>query len=229
VKHRCVDHSELAGIARLPEDDPRRREIDECPRCTARLVQYREFMTGQVPPGGDAEGADAHLAGFMNDVFDRQLGGSGTTPDAPERTGFFDWLGRLFAPRPALAGAAVLIVAIAAVVIWQPWTSDPRVVRNDDSSRRQPATIVTLPNSVSGDGSVLLSWRPVAGADGYQIRIRTQELAELAVFGPNPDTSFTLNRDLLPAGAPETVWWEVVATRGGDEIARSLPSVLELP
>jgi hypothetical protein len=227
MKHKCVDHSELAAISRLPRDDPRRQEIDECPRCTARLAQFQEFMAGHVPPEGDAEAADAHLAGFMNEVFDQKLAGEEPSPGTQERTGFFEWLGRLLSPRPALAGAAALIVVIAAVAIWRPWTADQPVLRSDDPAGHD--TVVTRPYAVATDGSILLSWEPVEYADGYRVRIRTQELAELAVFGPIPATSYTLERGSLPAGAPDAVWWEVIATRGGDEIARSQPSVVRFP
>jgi hypothetical protein len=229
MNHRCVEHSELAAISRLPEDDPRRREADECPRCAARLAQYVEFMDGFVPPEGDMEGADARLAEFMDDVFDRQLSGAGSAPETPERTGFFDWLGRLLLPRPALAGAAVLLVVVVAVTVWKPWSTDPPVLRNDVPAGQETAAVVTLPPSTADDGSLVLSWEPLEGADGYRIRIRSQELAELAVFGPIPGTSFTLDSGLLPPDAPDTVWWEVIATSGGDEIARSNPAAVQLP
>ncbi len=51
---RCPSVVEIVELARLPEDDPRRIHLRECPRCRAVLISYRSFMdagAAEATPG----------------------------------------------------------------------------------------------------------------------------------------------------------------------------------
>ena len=44
MSHRCFDEDELAAICDLPPDDPRRREVETCPRCDSLLRAMSAFL-----------------------------------------------------------------------------------------------------------------------------------------------------------------------------------------
>ncbi|MCB9513646.1 MAG: hypothetical protein H6694_04950 [Candidatus Latescibacteria bacterium] len=45
----CPTVEVLADLAALPADDPRRRHVQDCPRCRARLLDYQDFLAGGAP------------------------------------------------------------------------------------------------------------------------------------------------------------------------------------
>lgn len=239
MTHRCIEPERAAEILALPEKDPRRIEAEGCPRCAAILLEYAEFMSGEAPPDADMEGADRRLAAYVDRLIEERMpAGAGGSPQKlaggahEDRAGDGSgegaggWLRRLLAPHPALAAAAVLAVAVITIAVWRPWTPGERVLRGDEPAELR---ITTLAPAVSPDGSVTLSWLPVDGADEYIVEIRSGRLDELAVLGPVTETAVTFARGDLPGGARGTVLWRVRALRGGDKIAASPPTSLELP
>ena len=230
MEHKCLELDEIAAAAKLLLTDPRRRQLEECPRCSSQLLLYQQFMSAEAPEEADLAGADAHLADFMSEAIDRRAASPDTSSgDAPAWAGLKAWFGRLLAPSPALAGAAALLVVVMALAVWRPWTADQPVFRKDVSTPPGSRLLITESPEEQPDGSVRLAWQPVPGADSYQLLFRTPELAELAVFGPMTEISFILNRSQFPPDSPDLVLWQVSALRGGDEIARSRPASLKLP
>lgn len=224
MKQNCIDIDQIATVLKLPPDDPRRRHLDECPRCASRSLMYRRFLAGEPVPGADPASADAHLAAVMKAAIDRR-----STEDAGrERGGFLARATRAWFGRAAWAGAAVAVVVTVAVMWWKPWTTQETVFRGDKTPPGVQQLLLEAPETVA-DGGVRLTWHAVDGADSYVVRFRTPELDEIALLGPTADTSLVIFRSTLPQGTPPVVLWRVVALQNGDQIRRSRPASLELP
>jgi hypothetical protein len=224
MKQNCIEIDQIANVLKLSPDDPRRRHLDECPRCASRSLMYRRFLAGEPVPGADPASADAHLAAVMKAAID----GRSQADDGRERGGFLARATRAWLGRAALAGAAVAVAVVVAVTWWKPWTTPETVLRGDKTS----LGVQQLPLEASqmvADGGVRLTWRSVDGADSYIIRLRTPELDEIALLGPTTDTSLVIHRSTLPPETPSVILWRVIARQNGDEIRRSRPASLELP
>ncbi len=231
---RCYAMEELGTVAALPPDDARRGHLETCPRCRALLAAYRDFMAAEaVPEGADPERADRQLS----EMLERELAGGtpgadarvvrapgGFRPPVPrigERLGAW-W--RASALRPALAVAAVLIVAGVVYL-------SPAVRRAPETPvlRGGPADSLATPRSFALEPprptaeAVELSWVAVTGAEAYQVILYSADLAELKPLPPVPTTRMVLRRDDLPVGLARgtPVFWRVLAFQGGEEIARS--------
>jgi hypothetical protein len=76
-----------------------------------------------------------------------------------------------------------------------------------------------------------MRWHVVPNADSYRVHLVGADLADLARFGPVPDTRLSLRPDQIPRNlsSGEVIGWEVVALRSGQEIARSPVSALRIP
>ena len=44
MKERCIEIEQLDALLRLDAASPRRRHVEECPRCRALLAVYQEFL-----------------------------------------------------------------------------------------------------------------------------------------------------------------------------------------
>src|SRR4051812_47241466 len=78
---QCIDEQELGDVLALPQSDPQRRHVDECPRCRALAVSYRDFLdpaSEEALSYGSAE--DRQLTEFRE-----RLTGSAPTPDPAVR------------------------------------------------------------------------------------------------------------------------------------------------
>jgi hypothetical protein len=224
MKQNCIELDQIATVMKLGSDDPRRRHLEECPRCASRMLLYERFLASEELPGADTASADAHLAAVMKAAIER-----GSTPDVePERGGFLARVTRALFVSPAWAGAAVVVVLALAVVWWQPWETEEVVFRGDKSIPGVEQLLLEAPVTLE-DGGVRLTWHSVEAADSYLIRFRTPDLDEIALLGPIADTSLVIDRSELPPGSPPVILWRVVALLNGDEIHRSRPASLELP
>lgn len=218
---RCIEPEEIATVLGLPPDDSRRRHLEECPRCASRLLLYQRFLSAAEAPGADSEGADLKLEAAMREAIYGAAASAEPAPPSLARR-----RSRANAWRPVWAAAAALIV-IAAALWWRPWSPDRTMLRSGEEGTGVRAVRLLEPERLD-HGAIRLSWRSLNGADGYVIRIRDLDLEEIARFGPLPDTTFVLQRSMLPPGTGSPVLWRVIALRSGDEIGRSGPASLEL-
>jgi len=220
----CYQVEALEDIAGLREGDPRLTHLADCPRCRARLAQYRSFMAAEAPPGADPDDAQRRLAEVVA-VSGQAQANDGRTGG---RGGLLSWLS-LPALRPALALAVVLVVALG---IWRvadlagPREGAERVLRGEGPRQGEafePMAVGALPG-----GRVRLSWRAVEGADSYVVVLHAGDLAETARLDPVTGTELDLDPGRLEAhgAGRQPVSWTVVALSGGDPIARSLAAPL---
>jgi hypothetical protein len=222
----CVDVEEIEELLALSDDDPRRRHLDECPRCNAILTSYLAFLEADDAAGAAPADAESRLAGFLETV-------TGHSPARPTETvpgndGFISKLTRALFLRPVWAAAAMVVVT-AGVLWWSPWSQQERVLR--DAPQGVPGTGTPLDlhtPQIQPGGVVLLTWEPLEGADAYQVRLYGEDLAEIVRFQPTGEPSLSVDRSMLPEDTPAVVLWRVAALQSGDEIAISEPAPLQI-
>ena len=218
----CFQVEQLEAVAAWPDGDPRRRHLDGCARCRARLAEYRAFVAPpDVPEHARLEEADARLAAML----ERELAVAPHPARAAVAARSAPWWSRLFAPpsRPAW-GLALTVLVIVAGGAW--WASRPGT-----SVMRGARVRAGLETHASvSDSAVVLTWKPVEGAERYQVRFYSTDLAELATLSA-PATRLDLRHGALPDPLPGgvTVLWQVAALRGGDTIATSRTRSVVLP
>lgn len=229
----CYPVEALAEIDRLAAEDLQRRHLADCPRCRARLAEYRSFVAAVAPPGAEPDDADRLLTAFLI----RAAAGEGT---APEAGGAAEPAVRLPAGRPrrprpvpfwrpALAAAAVIVGVLG---IWRVvdtgWPEGgERVLRGD--SPAPAAAPILQPVSALPDGRWQLAWSAVEGADGYTVVLHAADLTEVSRLEAGTRTTLALDRPLpasSPAGRAPSLW-RVVGRRGGDTLASSALAPLE--
>jgi hypothetical protein len=220
---RCIEPESIEKVLRLPHDSPRRRHLEECPRCSSILLLYRSFMAGEEAPGSNPIDADVRLEAFMRDAI-----ASGTATGVKKDRSRMSRFAGTFSSRPALAAAASVLI-IAAVLWWSPWSGQAPVLRGGGDAPPAPRPVSLLAPKTMDDGAVVLSWLSLEGADAYIVRIRNSDLDEIASFGPAPDTVLVLKKSMLPEETEATVFWRVIALAKGDETGRSAPSSIDLP
>lgn len=210
----CIPMEALGTLDALGPEDPARRHVEHCARCSAMLVAYREFVRADAPGRALVHDADTRLAAFIAERIEG-VPGVKTAAGAPRRP-----RGRWFEmPTFRFAAAAAAIVLIGVTVTrLLPRSSDEVVLRGDPHVVFSLEAPRTLP-----DGVIELKWAPVADADAYQVTILGIDLSEVLRVPATSDTRVTLNPGALPADATR---WQVSALREGGVIAESLPEVL---
>jgi hypothetical protein len=241
---RCFDQDEIADVLDLEPGDPRRRHLEECPRCQALAMVFTEFMRDRsVPPGSDLEDANAQLL----TAFEKEQGKEQSVGLAPEgmpasrgvvqhRTPWAQILPWLHAAgrRPVLAAAVVVLVAGTVYVSIERHSGSerPDVLRGAPPAPSTAAATSArlLPVEMDPAGNRVLRWRRVLGADAYQVRFFGADLSDFARIGPLADTLLVLSPGVLPAGsvAGATAGWQVVALQGGCELGVSPPGTVQL-
>ncbi len=206
----CIPMEALGTLDALGPDDPRRRHTEQCARCSAMLVAYREFLRADAPRHAQVGEADARLAAFIKE----RIEGVEATAGAPRKP-----RGRWFEmPTFRFGAAAAVMVVIAGVVVQQRQGSDEPVVRGD------ARTVVTLGAArVLSDGAVALSWTSVPDADSYQVVLLRDDLSEVMRLPATGEESALIDRGSLPADATR---WQVAAFREGAVAAESTPEAL---
>ena len=242
----CVPIEALEALLALPAGDAKRRHVESCPRCRARLLALAEFVSApaDVPEALLAE-ADAHLAKVMR----RELAldpvaapiapaapiasvasGATSAPGAPA-------VRERIAPRWRMpwawvgAGVAFATVAFLSVrAIEDRLTDAPPVLRG------APERTLAAPEGLraeAGTGDVTLTWSPSAGAEDYQVTVYAADLTEIVRLPPSADTTVVVTRaDLPPSTAGKTgasAFWRVTARAKGDPLGVSTPGTLRLP
>jgi hypothetical protein len=219
----CFSAEELARVLEVDPGDPRRRHLDECPRCRARLRAFQTFMAPpDVPEGADPRDAQRRLDAVVD-----ALGKEPARPRAVRgRSSLPEWLtGPVW--RPALAAAAVLVVASVLVA-----TLTPRrelVLRGlpGDGAR---AELRLEAARVTGVGTEL-RWSPVPGEVRYRVDLFGSDLREIARLAPTPETRLVVTRSMVPDGvvAGTTLLWRVTALTDSGLVAVSPVGSLRAP
>ncbi len=236
---RCFNEDEIADVLALDEGDPRKQHLETCAKCRALALVYLEFMQDRsIPAGSDPAGANRRL---QSAFIDAQASGSAsrdlskaraTARSGPPWERFISWL-PLTLRRPALAAAAVVLLASAAYVGIGPRLAGerPGALRGTPSPPEGSASSAwLLPVEADPSGHPLLRWRRVPGADAYEVRLFGADLSDFARLGPLSDTLLVLRPGVLPPeAAPRgTAGWQVVALQGGLEMAVSSPGTVTL-
>jgi hypothetical protein len=246
VIDRCPPVETLPEIAILPLDgekvDPRRRHLEHCPRCQARLADYRDFMAGGTPcPPRELHAAMAALDATLRTAGGRDaaLGaaGDGAAGDraAAHRAG--DPRARVLHPvfgHPlarvgfALAALFLLLVALDAL----PERPRQREIRlRAGEGRPSAAALVLEAPRLLADGSLELAWQALPGADDYRLRLLRPDLSLLAERPCGEATHVRLAGSEFAAlrTAGGVLVWQVEAWAGGDPLAISPPATFPLP
>jgi hypothetical protein len=226
---KCLSLDELKTVQSHPVDEPRRRHFDRCPRCRARFASYHDFLEPAAPAiGSRPREADAHLAATLDrEIYGDPADEQGSLPkDEPEQEGL---LGRFLQSlwRPALRpfwAVGIVVLAVFGIRGVRDWQAD----QGDRIILRQGPGVTAVAVEVEGveirpDGTVLLSWTSVADADRYQVSLLGSELLELHRLDAGLETSIAVSTDVLSelGNLDRTLFWQVHAFRGGDEIASS--------
>jgi hypothetical protein len=225
MTNHCVDVEQIEGLLALSDDDPRRRHLDQCPRCKPILTSYLAFLEADATAGADPAEAESRLAGYLETV-------TGHSPDRRTETvtgndGFISKLTRALFLRPAWAAAALVVVA-AGILWWSPWSQPQRVLRDAPQGVPGAGTALDLHTpQIQTGGVILLTWEPLEGADAYQVRLYGEDLAEIVRFHPTGAPSLSVDPSTLPGDTPAVVLWRVAALQGGDEISISEPAPLQ--
>jgi len=220
LKSSCIEIDRIGDVLDMPADQPERLHLESCPRCRNLARAYSAFMSAESPSGARAEAARVHLA----EVIRRAAGDAAPRVPAPRPRGLSFWRMR----RAHLGFAAVVVVVLAAVAVWQNRVPDAPVLRTGSVGASDAFAL--LPAEVKPDGTVHLSWQPAPRAERYEIRVYGPELDEIYRHTPVTETAVVLRLSDLPvaAGAPGLVW-RVYALRGGDVVETSRPGSIPLP
>jgi hypothetical protein len=224
---QCCDPAEVGRLLDLPPTDPRRRHLDECPRCRSLALSYGDFVApGPVPSGARPSEAASTLSAALSAAMASPL-----PPALRERRAlrFSRWLQGVLTPpalKPALAAAAVVIVAGAVVVGYLSRTPSAPVLRGQAG-----VALALAPLERGPEGTIRLRWQPLAGAESYQVRLYSTALVEVARLEPTTETTMLVSRDAVPDSLPSgsTVLCRVAGLRGGNDIALSPVGTLRVP
>jgi hypothetical protein len=202
---RCLELEDIADLASLPEDDPRRRHVAECPRCRTLARRFRDFLApAPLPPEADAEAAGRMLRRRLSTALP-ELAPALEADDraahdraATARPGRGDRRG-LPVARPLLAVAAVLVACLGLLAVRNqltqpdaPASLERSILRGEDL---RPAA---LELAATGQGLDLL-WGQPADTDASQAVFFDGNLDEIARFPVGTDGAHHLSR--VPTGA----------------------------
>jgi hypothetical protein len=208
----CIEAEALDAVLALPESDPRRAHLRGCPRCHALAESYAMFMAPADSHAAHADDADRAFDALRANL----LAGSSASAPSLRRSTWRDW----FAPalRPAWALAALTILAGGALLLPRLQSSAPsHVLRGADNAP------MTLSPPAAQDGGVKLAWKAYPTADAYTVVFYSPALEELGRVDAGAQPVFVVPAARLPQAYAQggAVLYRVIASRGGDEIARS--------
>ncbi len=233
VVDRCPPADLLPDIALLPlggdAEDPQRRHLDGCPRCQARLADYRDFMAAAMPvPPREVAAAMAALDAGLRSA----NAGEASLPAPAERRG------RILHPsfahplaRVAFALAALFLLLVALDALPErPQRREIRLRAEQVPPAPGSGLVLDAPRFLP-DGALELSWQALPGADEYRLRLLAVDLALLAERGVGTATQLHLAATELAAlrAAGAILVWQVEARAGGDPLAISTPAAIPLP
>jgi hypothetical protein len=217
VEAQCLEVDRIAAVLDLPPDHPERRHAESCPRCTALVDSYRAFVEAEPVEGSGLEQTRGDLDAHIRSQAERWM------PDTRVQSHSV-WWRTLLRPAPILAAGVVLVAA----AWWFARAPEESVTRGDVPAEQ---SIVLHEAQANADGSIVLSWDAVTGADRYRVRIYGPDFHEVYQSADVTATSLTIARDALPAELPRPadLTWEVQARFGTDVIGVSTPGSIRLP
>jgi hypothetical protein len=246
MTERHIPDDELGLVLDLDPADPRRGHLDRCPRCYARMAEYRDFVAAQPGAPGARLGEARERLG---EALEREIAGGAAERGTGRavRAGGGDeprpapWLDRVtrglhlprLRPELAMAAIAVVIVAGGAWLAFRGREGIPPPPGGEPTLRgevvRGPLTLEHP--SVLADGALELAWTSMPGATRYQVRFVAPDLSDLATVEAGSDTRVILRRGSLPGGLASRalVTWQVVAMSGNDTLATSRATPVRLP
>jgi hypothetical protein len=213
--NECIPVEELGVLARLAEDDPRRRHAALCPRCSSLLFAYEEFVRAGEVDGSQVASAEERLSRFISERVERGEPAHATRVSGAPRSG--RGRGFQFSLWRTAAVAATVVMGAAAVVHWWPRAPHEVVYRGEEV-----AQLSGLASSRDSGGAIELRWDPVAGADSYRVTLLAEDLAEITRLDPTPSPSLRFD----PASAAGARYWQVTALVEGGELLSSDPQRL---
>jgi hypothetical protein len=229
---QCVDEQALGEVLALPQDDPRRRHLADCPRCRALVLSYQQFLDPTVEESASYGTAEHdQLSGFRHRMLGLAPAEARAPMAEPAQNGADrrSWGERLFGPslRPVWAIVAIAIAFGVMKISPRPehTTPEPPTLRG-----AAPHELAVHP-PVFADSAVTLAWASNPEADAYQLRFFSIALTEIGRHDMGRDTVAKLAAADLPEPyrAGEVVLWRVVALKGGDELESSAPGSLKQP
>jgi hypothetical protein len=229
-------HLDAVGVAlarSAPADDPGRRHLEGCAQCRILLRSYDQFLAG----GQVDEEADSRLRAFVAcavGTHQRQGGGAGGPAAGPPRSGSRRSAGsphRVSSRMLPLGFAAVLAAAAVVLFVRLRGAESPDILlRQSQSSTSSGSQLVALEPPSAAPSGVDLRWQPVAGADGYTVRIYGPDLRLLTDLSAHPGTTLRLDRSIAALTVvPESLFVRVVALRDSAAIGQSALRPLVLP
>jgi hypothetical protein len=224
MSNDCIEFELIPGVLELPRDDSRRVHVESCSRCSAFLASYQSFVKEEAAEGADPDDAHNRLTAFVASEIgpppETAAGAKG-----PTRKGFLSRVTEGLGMRPAWAAAA-LVVVVAGVLWWAPWTPDETVLRGSKPADVLQPLVLSEPQNVSA-GAVRLEWTPMSGADSYQVVLYDKDFNQVARLEPTKSTTLDIDRSMLSADTPSRLNWRVIALQRGDEIGASDPASFE--
>ena len=213
MKSRCRDPREALAALDLPEEDPRRRHIADCPDCRAVIRAYEEFLEPSgVHPEKELDEADAELAERLRTdlALDNvpPAGGRGRGGGVVQRPFQRMWL--------ALA-AALTVAAVVLVVRDVPLLRDTRLPDGPGVSRGIAGAEAALTWTREATGS-RLTWSNPPGVETAVVVLFDARMRELDRVGTGYASTLALDTATTPAGA---TYAQVLFVAAGDTVARS--------
>ena len=213
----CIAADRIAEADGLPPDHPVSKHVSDCPRCSALLLAYHDFVAAtDVPEGADVEDATRRLsAGIARIVRPHEAAGPRRARASSLGSRIATWWAGPVR-WPALATAALVIVATG----W--WAM--RAPAPDESAWRGGDRVPTLEWRAVAVGSeaLALHWSSVPGASLYGVTLLGPALEPRVELPLSTDTTALLERAQWPASAPgETLYVRVDAMRDGSVLAMS--------
>lgn len=218
----CPPVERLGALAALPDGHPDRVHAAACPRCRALLAAWEDFRAGA---GLDPAAAAADLDAAPDPDAESRL--EAALEEALAADARAARRARRRAAWPLLAAAAVLSVT----GVWLAVTTQ----RGRAPEMRGAVEVAgPLEPAVAPDGSgsgAVVTWGALDPPADYEVVVTGPDLADLVTLPAGGATRLVLRRADLPGppapGAP--LMLQVVARRGGTEVARSRTVTLPLP
>lgn len=208
---RCLQIEDLAEILTLPQDDERRRHLDDCPRCRTLARRYRDFLTpAPLPPEADAEAASRALRERLTIALpelvpaleseDQQV----NQPVAAHNRQL-GWRPARNMVRPLIAVAAVLVCCVGLLTV-RHQLLEPRAERGFDGpvlrgENLAPATLVVTPIASDMAQGLRLSWGQPADTDAAELVLIDANLGEITRIDIGTTGSFDLSQP------PTNAWY----------------------